>query len=124
MCVCVCTRVCVCAFLGNAGERGFRGRCAHHLQRQVLAGDDGEGAELSYAKADKGSAQHAAVYVLDQDILEQRMHSFEIGAHFLCDGPVHLMQSLCSGGLPRLEVMMFIKVLCSFRMQSELMYLD
>ena len=43
--------------------RDMRGG-SHHLQGDVLPGEDGEGAELAHAQADERAAQHAAVDVL------------------------------------------------------------
>ena len=73
--------------IGGARGTGSRAR-EHQLQGQVLAGDDGEAAELADAQVDERPAEDAAVDVLDEDQLEERVHLAEVFAHLVGHGPV------------------------------------
>ncbi len=96
----------------------------HQLEREVLAGYDAEAAKLSDAEVHEGSAEHAAVDVLDEDVLQQRVHFFEVPAHLLRDGAVYCVEGFDTGFVPSRQLVDFIEVLGSLWMESKFLNFD
>ncbi len=94
------------------------------MEGEVLASNDGDGAELAHAAAHERATQYTAVDVLHQDRLEERMHFSEIRPHFVRHGPVHSVEGCKPIFPPGVNIVVLVKMLGSLRVKSELMDFD
>mmetsp|Transcript_29667 Transcript_29667/g.78165 ORF Transcript_29667/g.78165 Transcript_29667/m.78165 type:complete len:279 (+) Transcript_29667:541-1377(+) len=96
----------------------------NHLEGDVGASKNGEGAKLAHPQIEERAAQNTAINVLDHDALEQGVHALEVRAHLFSDMAIHGLQSLLSVIAPALHIVLLDAEVFTRGVDANLVNLD